>query len=748
MIYLIDENKGRQVELGWDENKFSKYSSHLKPLYNIEEVSKIGDELYNNGNIILYHESFLDFTQIKEKAADQRDKLRKRAEGTQQLSVAFFSGSQNSRSLEKNVAQLPVAIVYQNLEILFEKFESGDPDLKYLLFGKNPEVEEKLNGLLNTANKEIEENSATISGRNLFIRTDTRYIQKAINEATEKTLFNNVSDEKLSERLSEWLSQNEYDNIFIPLCFGQTLSDFNGLRLATHIRCTETPNQLTRIFIYSFVGIEYLLESEYFNILKTKNVHLVPYKKKGFQEFGNNPAPSFTKDELPREIAKLKIDPPKNYADNHSIGNEWAIHQWAKMIGCGETDELEKVFKNVNSNLYFKYLRTVFPISETDKITPNELKIRFEGKPKVLLIDDEAEKGWDEILAFLLWDKNRIYLETIGYDFKGLDRDQIKDKSLTKIKNENFDVVVLDFRLSNQDFGEGDPNSVTSVILLEAIKEYNPGIQVLIFSATNKIWNLQSLQGAGCDGFIYKDANDSISKSCKALIHGLEECLKRATVLKDAFSDFTFLRSLSKKLSLEFQSHIDNNFEVCFKLLSNSFKEPKYLNFAFLQLFLIIEEFMRENSIFEEGDDSYVNHSKGQICVSMKKGEHRITAISLTKNGKYEIENGKIGLKRLDTNFIVSSILIFKYGNQNSSVKNWTQLYQIRNGKAAHFDKAKADTFVSLGEVHMLIEFLKYFTDIRNENDKNQLRGLVIPSFEEKKNEALRNDPRFIKSKR
>lgn len=742
MIYLIDDKEGRQIELGWDKNLFSKYSIHLKPLYRIREVSAIGDELYKSGNILLYHESFLDFTEDSVKAASQRDKLRRMAEITPGLLIAFFSGSQNSRSLEKNVAQLPVAIVYQNLETLIEKFESGDPDLKYLLFGKNPEIEEKLNGLLNTANREIEENSAIIPGSCLFIRTDTRYIQNAINGATEKTLFIDVSDEKLSTRLCEWLSQNEYDNIFIPLCFGQTLSDFNGLRLATHIRCTETPNQLTRIFIYSFVGIEFLLENEYFNILKTKNIHLIPYKKKAFQEFGNKPAPSFTKNELSKEIVKLKIDPPKNYADNHSIANEWAIHQWAKLIGCDDTEELEKVFKNVNSNLYFKYLRTAFPISGNDKISPKELEIKYEGNPKVLLIDDEAEKGWDEIFAFLLWDTNKIYLETIGYDFKGLDRNQIKDKSIAKIKNENFEVVVLDFRLSQQDFGESNTNSITSVKLLESIKEYNPGIQVLVFSATNKIWNLQSLQGAGCDYFIYKDSNDSINKSCMSLIHGMEESLKRASVLKEVFSNFTFLRSLSNKLSPDFQSHIDNNLEVCFKLLSNSFQEPKYLNFAFLQLFLIIEEFMKESSIFEEGDDSYVNHSKGQVCVAIKKGEQRTTAISLTNNGKYELKEGKNFARRLDTNFIVSSILIFKYGNQNSSVKNWTQLYQVRNGKAAHFDKAKPDSFVSLRDVNLLIDFLKYFLDTKNENANNHSAGLAVPTFEEKL-ELLRRGQNF-----
>ena len=150
---------------------------------------------------------------------------------------------------------------------------------------------------------------------------------------------------------------------------------------------------IKRIFIYSFVGFDYLVENEYFNILMTKNVQLVAYSKKAFKAAVNEDFTPFKQDELPKELNKLKLDPPLNYADSHSIANEWAIHQWAKTIGCDDAVELEKVFQNVETNLYFKYLRTTNPISEIDRISPEKLKINCEGKPKVLLIDDEAEKG-------------------------------------------------------------------------------------------------------------------------------------------------------------------------------------------------------------------------------------------------------------------------------------------------------------------------------------------------------------------
>lgn len=553
MIYLIDDKKTRQKDFGWTEEKFAQYASYLTPLYNIDDVANIGENLYNDGNIILYHESFLDFTGDRDMAVEQRNKLTEKAAGIKGLSVAFFSGSQSSRSLHENVANLPVAIVYQNLEVLIQKYKQQSKHLKYLLFGETPEIEEKLNEKLAQANREIESDAAVISGNNLFIRPNSRYIQNAIGGATEGTIFTDVSDEKLSEKINEWLAETVYDNIFIPLCFGQTLSDYNGLRLATHIRCIASPNQLKRIFIYSFFGIDYLLDNEYFNILKTKNVQLVTYSKKAFESAVNVCFTSLKQEYLSQEINKLKLDPLLNYADSHSVANEWAIHQWAKTIECDETDELAKVFQNVETNLYFKYLRTTNPISEIDRISPEKLKINCEGKPKVLLIDDEAEKGWYEIFAYLLGDINEVYTDYLGDDFKSQSQEVIIDKSLQRIEEDDIDVVILDFRLNPNDFIGSNPKDISSIRLLKKIKGLNPGIQVIVFSATNKVWNLQALQEAGADGFVIKGAPKNSGDS-KFTVHSINNFVN---LTSDAFSRI-FLKDFYKLL---FQ--VRNNITAC-----------------------------------------------------------------------------------------------------------------------------------------------------------------------------------------
>jgi len=541
MIYLIDDKKDRQLkDFGWSEEKFAHYADFIKPLYSIEEISQIGDDLYKGKNILLYHESFLDFTNDNKKALEQRNKLQNIAETKKDLSIAFFSGSQGSRSLDENIAHLPVSTLYQNLEILANQHKQGSIELKYLLFGKKPEIEEELYNILHQANRGIENKPVDISGENLFIRPITNFIQNAINGAIEGKLFNDVSDEKFSEKINEWLSETEYDNIFLPLCFGRTLSDYNGLRLATHIRCTPSKNQLKRIFIYGFVGLEYLIDHEYFNILKTKNVELVPNSKKAFELAANKNFEPLKPEELSKEIQKLKLDPPLNYADSHSIANEWAIYQWAKTIGCDQTDELTKVFQNVQTNLYFKYLRTINPISELDKIPLDKLQINSKVKPRVLLIDDEADKGWYEIFKYLLDDLNGIYTDYLGIDFKKLSSVEIIENSIEKIFNDDIDIVILDFRLNPSDFQNKSSEQITSVKLLKKIKERNPGVQVIAFSATNKIWNLKNLESEGANGFIskgdpYKTHGQFINRSIKGFIENIQECM-RLVFLKNFYN--------------------------------------------------------------------------------------------------------------------------------------------------------------------------------------------------------------------
>jgi len=550
MIYLIDDKINRQLDYGWNPEKFEFYSDSILSIHlykDIDETTR--NEMFSPGNIILFHESFFDNTlnAHNSHAIDIRNNLNEFSDVNKESRVVYFSGSKNSRRLDQNIAFISVSILYQNLETFIQKVKKGDNDLRYLLFGENYKIEEILLNKLELANKGIEESVANVNPKSkIFIaQTLQNEIETVFENADYNTFFLEekynleITDEYLSDKIQEWFSEKEYDYIFIPLCFGPVLSDFNGLRFAFHLRCTNTPNQLKNIFLYSFVNYSYFLENKFFDILKTKKINLINYKKMAFQKAIEFNYEQLVLKDLSGEIRKIKLDPPKNYEDSHSIANEWAIYRWASAIQANDR-EIEEITSKVHNQLYFKFLSTICPTKDIPPITKSSLKLKYSGNPKILYIDDEADKGWYEIFCTILCDLNGLDFHYLDGELNSLTRAGIIKKSIETIKTKNIDVVLLDFRLHPDDFITTNIKEVSGLKLLKEIKALNPGIQVIIFSATNKIWNLQALQEAGADGFIVKESpensvdNNFTNKAINSLITSLNMALKRG-FLKEFF---------------------------------------------------------------------------------------------------------------------------------------------------------------------------------------------------------------------
>ena len=596
MIYIIDEQINRQIEYGWTEEYFAQYKTIVKTIHREEEFFE--DILKNKENIIFLHESFPD-KNTKEKIY-QRNKEKA-------ISIGVFSGSKNERRKSENRIDLPADVFYKNLTVFLDKVREGDFNIDYLLYGAFPDRERQLLSELEKRNNE-EDNLAPIASiyKNLLFLTSEDYIDNPFENAPEVTLYEDeekrdFSDSRLHTIVREELDGDKYDNIFIPLCFGNSLSDYNGLRLAAHIRCTKAINQLSNIYIYGFVGYKDLLEHPCFNILKTKNVFLIDYNKKAIQEADKITISSLKEDELTKEIQKLVLAAPK---DNHTIANEWAIYRWVTTIGTGVRDEgIDIINRNIQQNLYFKYLQTIYPVVRNE-LSAVRIEKDDEKSPKILYIDDEAEKGWDEIFATLLCDKSNLDYECLD-DIKKLSKEEIIETSINEIKEKDIDIVILDFRLHNTDFSKEIPiEEVTSMEILKQIKEYNKGIQVLIFSATNKIWNLQALERLGADGFIIKEApensiNPNFTEETIANFKRIMERSIHMTFLKKAYNAVRKIKNEVETISndndlekLKLKSEIEIQLDIAFECLrkaENKENDYSYFNLSYISLYKIIE---------------------------------------------------------------------------------------------------------------------------------------------------------------
>lgn len=423
-------------------------------------------------------------------------------------------------------------------------------------------------------------------------------------------------DDVITQVIHENLSLQEYINILIPACLGKVLSDFIGLRFACHIRCTDNINHHKNIFIYSFTGIKDYLLNENFNILKTKGVFLIDYDINSIINCCQEEKIFLKKENLIVEIKKLHISIPTNYQDNHSIANEWAIYRWAKTIDATDGN-IERINKIQNSNLFFKYLKTIYPINITNALKTDELKIKHRNSSTILYIDDEAEKGWKEIFETIFYDKNaNIDFGYLDNELNGKTKNEICNLALEIIEKDKVDLVILDFRLHAEDFENDKIKEVTGYQLLKKIKEYNKGIQVIIFSATNKIWNLQALQEAGADGFILKESPENsidfefTNQSVLNMIQSVENCLSM-TFLKEIYSNVEKIKKHLNYISnftgdgglegglmkMKFKNEIFIQLDIIFDCLKRSSEDisteikdgSSYLNLSFTSIYKIIE---------------------------------------------------------------------------------------------------------------------------------------------------------------
>ncbi|MGL2986421.1 response regulator [Flavobacterium sp. RSSA_27] len=356
-------------------------------------------------------------------------------------------------------------------------------------------------------------------------------------------------DNTVSEKL-ESIENKQFDVIFLPFSLSEeNYIEFLGIQFSYHIRLTpnfnniytpivffgnETPeiiNKITSQGVILFTPGIYCTQKSTVNDFE-KQLNFIKSKK-----------PAITKEEYKTFLEKINVIPPANYATHHSITNEWSILRWAKTLNVNDDDDILKIESKIGSSLYYKYLNAKYPILESNKISDSELLIKNKGR--VLYLDDEAEKGWSELFSELLFTKCELkeFDGELGYDFKGKEKKEIIHLSFEKVKEFNPDVVILDLRLHDDDFETQNPKEISGYQILRKIKEYNNGIQVIIFSATNKIWNLLELQNEGADGFILKEAPElSVDKnftkdSIKNIINTIDKCLEYS-FLTDFYSKY------------------------------------------------------------------------------------------------------------------------------------------------------------------------------------------------------------------
>lgn len=436
----------------------------------------------------------------------------------------------------------------------------------------------------------------------------------------------NELDEKFSLELLHKLCQIDFDMVFISDNLSNNPIDFSGINLACHIRLSQElgDKRYCPIILLSDLDLSSVIKLVPLNsIFLTSRVILAKDSYSSYSFFKRNLnkfAPLNQSNFKANFLEKIDIPMPKNHEDYHSITNEWSIAKWSKAIGA-KSELLDINTAKIEQSLYFKFQKAINNIKQDNKrgLTKTS-KFTPKTNGKILYIDDEYNKGWEDIFLKYFLGHNLGEFEFRFECFKNFDKDDTADalakKVMNKVTNYDPDLVIIDFRLTKNDFDDIEFSDRSIVKIINFIKKINPGIQILVLSATSKSSHLKELQKLDIVGYIKKespqdrmiDTYENIAEFGKLVNVALSN-----KYLKEIYN----LQNDIKKHSAKFSDEtINKQIEFLFEVL-NLESEKKFELATILILYSCFESITRY--YMEEIDGSVVFRNDVLLDSNFKK---------------------------------------------------------------------------------------------------------------------------------
>ena len=407
---------------------------------------------------------------------------------------------------------------------------------------------------------------------------------------------------------------------------------------------------------------------------------------------------------------------PDETVGRHSLANIWGAYSMDKASNSNALSS-ETEFKK---KLYFKFVsafNNVYMLRPTQQeiITDNRktMKANFKilgniNEPKrILLIDDEASKGWETVLR-------KVFNTIAAKDFvvineKVKDFDSFSLASKHIIESEKFDLYLVDLRLNGLDEDENlKTEDFSGMKILKKIKSLNKGNQIIIFTASNKVWNLKALLDAGADGYYMKESPEynfskTISKqNFKDFKDNADKCFERS-YLREIYTAWVNAKSQRTNTYGRFIDESDTALDIAWDQINRN-----YLDFGFLTLFQSIESIA--NNLYLTGD--YNDTLEGEVTIEKtdnKNNNWLMTFVKDSQNGSYFFNGESLQESHVKptTLYKVSCLFKIKHQKEDAFLKEIGKLNKLRND-IAHGGKRNCATNGDL------IEILKILGEIRN----------------------------------
>ena len=528
---------------------------------------------------------------------------------------------------------------------------------------------------------------------------------------TLPTNLNTNEENTIHDWIVHLLKKNDIEKIIIEIGENPQLALQIGYHIRLSIEELKQKSLIPILFVSTFSLNTVLIKSDlYSQILATKGVSFCEFDLDIIKAEITH-LEGLTENDYSTGFLRIIHIQPDETIGRHSLANIWGAYT---MERSANTNALSADIE-FKKTLYFKYISA---FNNLDKLKPSSLKIvdkivlgnanhiKSDGK-RILLIDDEADKGWETVLRSVFNIKNHEDFVVIKERVK--DYEAFSEKSKKIIETEMFDLYLIDLRLNGlKEEGILNTKDFSGMKVLKKIKSINEGNQVIIFTASNKTWNLKSLLDAGADGYYMKESPEYHFSSKISEQNYLEfkenviNCFDRG-YLRDVFTHWEKAKSKKTNPNEKFIQESTTALEVAWELIKKGF-----LDFGFLTLFQFIEYCANKLFKYDENLDIYTMNDT-PVIEKYNNGykKWRLTFNKDNIDGDYFSEEDSIqkDTQQPTTLYKVSCLLYLIYEKPNAFLQYFGKLNKLRND-IVHPGKRKTDK-------NDLIELIKIIENIR-----------------------------------
>ena len=553
---------------------------------------------------------------------------------------------------------------------------------------------------------------------------------------------------------------SESDVVFIKINLSKSALEYFGLRLACHIRLAPKIGDGVNVPIVLISSENPILigrTSPLTDILFTEGVYLVPEEKAALETKVASAVAGKLLRPTNRQkfISRVNIEAPANYNTHHSITNEWCIFRWTEMsrdVTVAQRAEIKGQLRSQDT-LYFKYLETLALDAEERALrqgfkTSNKesMLIPFDAanKAKIFYFDDEVGKGWGYLMKEVVF-KDFTAAGAFDYfnDFKKGEAPELLLARLIAVTEskiaEGYYVFIIDLRLCDEDFER--EAELTGIKLINAIRKLNPGVQIVVFTASRQAENVKLSNNACVAGYVMKETPEHLLTRGESLLlfkefhRSVKKALTRAylakifaTILKiKKVSRITSSLNAEEKKFYDWLIANDGGLDDIFKILQ---AEGQFaLDYGLLRCFSLLEKFA-DLYFVDEGEGSsgkvtlkdggfqqvYLYSQAGNnLLMEYKKGNFgfqqpasRESIVDVTFFASQQMRSSKLPSGPDGSSLTkVLAVLKFRYGMSDTIWKRLIELRYLRSKIVAH-DTGEVD----FEKRKVMVDDLRFIFDI------------------------------------